>query len=315
MNSLNALKRGAAGALVLLATQACIDKSGTDNKLVPTPGPVVEPRVVGQFAATDWQLVYPTRLAMVGDTLFVSDPKANKVMGYNQGVADTTLAGLDQPLGVAVYGDLLYVGNAGRKDVEVYSITEKKYLRSLGGVGAFELPNSIAVAPNGLVYVADSKRDVVKVFDANGNLVNTIGGTGTVEGQFRFPNSVAVNANLLAVADRDNHRVQLFNTNGSFVRSFGSIATGGLSAADFRGKFTSIGAVEFDRNELLVLDSANASVQVFNLDGVYRGTFGYAGDCANCSRMPLDIAVDAQGGVLATDPENRRLIAVATEMR
>jgi hypothetical protein len=279
-------------------------------------GPQQEPADVGRFESAAGALLrYPVRVAPSGELTFVSDARGNQVLGYRAGAPVLALTKLAEPLGLAVAGDLLYVGNARRGDVEVYSLGQKRYLRSLGGAGAFQLPNAVAVAPDGEVYVVDSRRDVVRVFGADGEPRGQFGGTGTGDGKFGFPVDVAVDATRVVVADQGNHRLQVFDRSGRFVRAFGALVTSATSRADFEGKFTSLAAVALRGADVLALDSAHSHVQVLDDHGRFKGFMGAAGDCANCTKLPLDIEVDASGRVLATDPEQRRFVTLDAEVR
>ena len=49
----------------------------------------------------------------------------------------------------------------------------------------------------------------------------------TADGQFSFPNGVAVDSSgNLYVVDFDNNRIRKFNSNGTFITKWGSYGTG-----------------------------------------------------------------------------------------
>ncbi|HTY27684.1 MAG TPA: NHL repeat-containing protein [Mycobacterium sp.] len=274
-----------------------------------------EPTSTGQFtSAANVKVAYPARVATAGAMTFVSDAAGNQVVGT--GPAGTiVLGGLDKPLGIAVAGDRLYVGNAGRQDVEIYALGQQQYLRSLGGQGAFLMPNAIAVASDGTVAVADSKQNLVQLYSAAGAHLATLGGQGTDNGKFNFPSAVAIDDTRIVVGDQGNHRVQIFDRKGAFVAAFGSEVTGGKSRDDYKGKFTRIAGVALAGANIYVLDSAHAYVQVLDGAGNWQGFLGSSGDCASCMKLGLDVAVAADGSVLVTDPENRRVVTLSPELR
>ena len=56
---------------------------------------------------------------------------------------------------------------------------------------------------------------------ADGTFIDAFGSGGTGDGQFNFPNGVAVAASgNIYVADSNNHRVEKFDSTGTFVTSF-----------------------------------------------------------------------------------------------
>ena len=73
-------------------------------------------------------------------------------------------------------------------------------------------PNGLGVDQRGNLYVADTGRDRVLVFDTSGRLVNTIGDSGRDLGKLRQPMGVAIAPDgSLLVADWENGRVERWN--------------------------------------------------------------------------------------------------------
>ncbi len=319
----NSMTRSTTLLIAASALLGCSNRSGNPGNNPPTdpstggPGTTAsEPSNTGTFnIAAAKTLRYPVRIASAAGTTYVTDVQNNQVLGVSGGTTTTALTGLDKPLGLAVAGDMLYVGNAGRKDVEVYSLSQQKYLRSLGGAGAFQMPNAIAVASDGTVVVADSKQNVVQVYSAAGAHLQTIGATGAANGQFNFPSAVAIDDTRIVVGDQGNHRVQTFSRAGAFVGTFGSEVTGGKSRDDYKGKFTRIAGVALAGGNTYVLDSAHAYVQVLDAAGTCKGFLGSSGTCPSCMKLGTDVTVAADGSVLVTDPENGRFVSLSTELR
>jgi DNA-binding beta-propeller fold protein YncE len=77
--------------------------------------------------------------------------------------------------------------------------------------GGMLFPNGIAVDSIGHVYVVDLSGNRVQKFDANGVLLDEIGGSGAGNGQFDGPEHVAIDAaGNVYVTDKYNNRVQKF---------------------------------------------------------------------------------------------------------
>jgi WD40 repeat protein len=306
--------RGGLAPLLLFSAQvlvACSSSPGshpaTGNSNATLPPTRTAMFVTPSKAGPD----YPTRLAIAADgTVLVSEPRTNQVVGYRGGRRVLELGSLDRPLGIALRGDQLLVGNVGRKDVEIYDLRAGRYVGVLGdGQGEVTMPNSIAVAPDGRVYVADSREDTVKVYAPNGKRAGTIGGTGAEDGQLSFPVAVAADGFGVVVADQGNHRVQVFDDKGRWVRSFGALpASDAASLADLRGRFTTMSGIALKDGDVYVVDSAHGHVQVLDALGASKRFLGSVGDCRACTRLALDLAFAADGSLLVSDPIAKRWV-------
>ena len=298
---------------------------GVNSDVDPDPGQGEQPVAnVGRFErAMTGTLRFPVRLATAADgTIFVADSKTHRVAGYRSGRLVTVISGLDKPLGLAVSNGFLFVGSVGRGSVEVYNLASQRYAYSLGaGEGAFTMPASIAVAPDGVVYVADSREDVIKVFGPDGTLRSTIGERGKQAGQLRFPAAVAVDATRVVVGDQGNHRIQIFGRGGELIQAFGEpIPTEIASTDEFAGRFTRIQGVTLSNDRIYVLDSYHAHIQIFDFNGESLGFVGRRGHCPTCLSLALDVAVDRSGvsgspddvRLLVADPDNRRWVTLST---
>jgi DNA-binding beta-propeller fold protein YncE len=87
----------------------------------------------------------------------------------------------------------------------------------------FDGPSSVAVAPNGDIFVTDGYRNsrLVK-FSKDGTLLKIIGGVkSNAPGQFDLPHAVVVDSRgRLIVADRNNKRVQVLDQDGMFLEQW-----------------------------------------------------------------------------------------------
>ena len=72
-------------------------------------------------------------------------------------------------------------------------------------------PECIAIGSDGLIFVSDSDKNCVSVFQSNGEWVKTLGKEGSGDGELKFPTGLAVDEyGTLFVCDFFNSRIQLF---------------------------------------------------------------------------------------------------------
>ena len=87
--------------------------------------------------------------------------------------------------------------------------------------GWFDTPADVAIDTDGNVYVVDRHR--IHKFDSSGNPITVWGGYGDGDGQFRYPEGVAVDGTgCVYVADTSNNRVQKLTGDGTPVTEWGS---------------------------------------------------------------------------------------------
>lgn len=125
------------------------------------------------------------------------------------------------PNGIAVDRDgNVYVADSNNGRLLVFD-TEGKVRAQVGrgaGQGNLGLPRGVAVDGNGRVYVADATGQGVFVFrapvgtDRRLDFVGFFGGEGVADGQYEFPNGVAVDGRgRVYVADTINDRIQVWS--------------------------------------------------------------------------------------------------------
>ena len=123
-------------------------------------------------------------------------------------------------------------------------------------------------------FVANSSHHRVAVFNQKGDLMRTIGSTGSGRGQFQYPTAVAISRGELYVSDSQNHRVQVFTTQGVYIKEFGQ---GVLS---YPSKLLFAGGIH-----LYIADRFNDCFAVFNRNGSWLVSI----DCAD---QPVGLSLD-----------------------
>ena len=145
----------------------------------------------------------------------------------------------------------------------------------------------VAVHANGEVFASNNK-GFVQVFNQDGSQIRTIGSSGNGDGQFSTPFGLLLIGDRLYVSDNSLHRVQYFSaTTGGFIGKFGSNGNG-------RGQFSNLCGMATDgKGKILVADSGNNRVQVFEEDGTFV-------QAIPCKGSASDVAVDNEGNIHVT---------------
>jgi len=148
---------------------------------------------------------------------------------------------------------------------------EGKIVRTIVSAGpeTIRLPGGLALDGAGGLYVTDQTGNQVKHFDAQGQVLATLGKPGTGPGEFDHPSDVALDAQgNLWVVDQGNVRLQKFDPTGKPVFAFGSVGGGDT-------QFLRPRSVELDKaGNLWVTDLGDFFVKQFTPDGKFLKRIG-----------------------------------------
>lgn len=213
---------------------------------------------------------------------------------------DSSIYGVAQPMGVAVSpdGDRVYVTeSAGRRLVRVYDSSGDQVdtLKPPGHEGEWRLPVYVAVNPlTGDVYVSDRLREVVDVYDENGEYRRAFEPDGDL-GKGANPLGLAFDEEGdLYMTDVDggrrSHRVLVFGDDEEPLREIGS-----------PGSFWFPNGLAVDSNgDVYVGDSNNGRLAILDPDGkplasIRRGVGD--GDLG----LPRGVAIDGDDRLFVVD--------------
>ncbi len=178
------------------------------------------------------------------------------------------------------------------------------------GAGQFNAPRGIAFAPDGSLYVADSRNHRIQHFDAEGGFLGmwgsfNDGSAGEAPlGTFNEPWGVAVGPDgSVYVSDTWNHRIQKFSPDGT-----PKLAWGRYGLAETGESFWGPRGIAVDGNgRVFVADTGNKRVAVFDSNGKFLGQFGSVGMDPGQFDEPVGLALDSRGSIYVADTWNQRI--------
>ena len=262
------------------------------------------------IGGTDAHLVRPMAVLATEDgKIYVADPGSKAVHRFDttNGEHKLILAKNKQPfisptgLAVGAKGEIYITDSALAR---IYVLQPGTDMASTLGLKITpDQPTNITIDQKSQrLYVVDSARHHIKVYDHSGSLIKTIGQRGTGDGEFNFPSMIWLDQKgHLLVSDALNFRVQIFDLDGRFIRKFGrhGDGTGDMSrpkgvAADTYG-------------HIYVADALFHSIQVFNNSGEFLLNIGRQGNAAGEFLLPTGIYVSHDNMIYVADSHNSRI--------
>lgn len=198
-----------------------------------------------------------------------------------------------KPFGVAMLDHKIFVADTVAPRIVVFDL-QKRTMEWFGrtGRGVLRKPINVRVGPDRLLYVGDTLRNQVVVFDAAGKYVTEYG-----DGKQFNPSDLLVTADELYILDNATHGLKVYDLKTrELKRSFGKQGPG---AGEFN--YPSNMALAPDGG-ILVCDSMNFRVQKIDpRTGACLLQFGQIGDVPGTFTRPKGIAVDRNGIIYVVD--------------
>lgn len=196
------------------------------------------------------------------------------------------LGKLIQPLNISIDKEgNKYVTDPIRGQVVIFD-KDDMYRSSFGEPGKWKPVD--AVVYEGLLYVADIKNNVVKVFDKRtGDLVREIGNRGEPKEVLGLPTNLAFDSQgYLYVSDAGRFQIVKYDRDGHFSGTIGKLGSNPNFFARPRG-------ITVDRKDrLYAVDAAFNNVQIFDKDGHLLLFFGKGGIGPGDLYVAAQVAVD-----------------------
>lgn len=181
------------------------------------------------------------------------------------------------------------------------------------GFGVSETTTTTTTLSSGrniyMLAVADRSNNRIQIFKFDTilksmtHLFNFGSGPGTTAGMFDRPAGICINSALgtIAIADKDNHRIQIFDLYGKFLFKFGSK---GVRAGQFCYPWDI--DVCSSTNNFVVSDTRNRRVQLFASNGTYITHFAEPLD------SPRSVAFLSESKILVSDFNKHFIVMIST---
>ena len=158
-------------------------------------------------------------------------------------------------------------------------------------------PFAVAVNKANHVIVGDRKSKTIRVFDDFGYDVMQ-----WEDNTFKWLCGIATTADGNFITfDREFCKIRVSSPNGEKLREFGTYGKGDT-------QFTQVDFLTVDSNDrIIVCDSGNHCVKIFDSTGKFLDKFGTRGDSDGQMEWPKGICVDCQDNIILTDSKNRRV--------
>jgi hypothetical protein len=178
-------------------------------------------------------------------------------------------------------------------------------LRTLHSAGPFNGCTSLAIGPNGDLFVSDGYGNArIHHFAPDGALIESWGSPGSGPGQFHNPHGLRIGPdNLMYVSDRENERIQVFTLKFEFVREI-SVQRPGNAMLGRNGRIAAC-SLDFQRGHEsftrgVIQEVVPPRVTVMDRDGVELFRFGGEGGHPlpdGTLNKPNGIAIDSHGDI------------------
>lgn len=210
---------------------------------------------------------------------------------------------LTKPVGIT--SDLkgnVYVSDVKQKRIVVFDYNGN-YINAYGGKEVVDTPAGLVFNDKTQqLYVVDSHKHQIIVFNQEGGVDFTIGKRGSEPGNFNFPTNIAIDASgRLYVADTLNFRIQVLEADGTVVETFGAVG-------DRPGNLNRLKGIGVDtEGHIYAVDASYNNFQIFDQQGQLMLVVGRSGNGPAGFYMPAGAHVDKNNRIFIADQFNRRI--------
>ncbi|WP_457598233.1 6-bladed beta-propeller [Hydrogenimonas sp.] len=201
---------------------------------------------------------------------------------------------LVKPFGIHVDDGKIFVTDAGLATLFIFD-TDRNKMRTIQGFKSekFVSPIDVTTDAKGNIYISDSVRKAVYIFNDRGIALRKIGSKSGLQ----RPTGIAIDneRQLLYITDTLASEIKRFTLKGKFLDAVGSKGSG-------KGELNRPTFITLDKEgNLYVCDSMNFRIKIYDKEGRFSKAFGKLGNTIGSFSSPRGIAVDKDGNIYVTD--------------
>ena len=214
-------------------------------------------------------------------------------------VEEDVVKHIAKPYGVSTEKGKIYVVDSIANDVIVMDLAQESFTTIPGnkGVGKLKKPINLAVAKDGSVFVADTFRKEIVMYDASGNYVKGFGKEYSMK-----PVDVAVDDENLYALDFTNSEIKVID------RKTGQLSrTIGKSTETVQGLSMPTNLTMDPAGFIYVTNVGTGKIMKLDRDGHIISSFGKMGDAFSEFGRPRGVAVDHEGRIYVADASHQNV--------
>ena len=172
-------------------------------------------------------------------------------------------------------------------------------------IDGFHHPSGLTSA--NFLLLCEFGTNTVTIMTHQGIPIRKIGEKGESDGQFVYPQCVAVDSMEQLFVTDSNYRIQVFDSNGKWLKTVGTKGKGKLQFKD------PVGIAIGTNRRVFVCERENNRIQVLNSDLSHYKFIGRRGRGYGEFNQPNDIAIDSIGLLYVVDSWNHRIQVLTQE--